>query len=315
MFVKVMQTFLLFLGMSLFLFVTFGFSFYIMLHGDNEARYENPFLALAMTSTLFVGQLEFADIPINDLYINQYVRLLAYAFFLLVFLVVMVLLNLLNGLAVSDVAKIEDEAEFRVNYNKLEVIMSVESFFLQSKSKKQNKRSFLRNMFSENFVLPEISFFAFFQMFDCCMERLNTSAGHVLICPNSNSFLEELNKKCQGAHCNITKGEKENSAKFVYTVQPNKEQSPFEYFCVNKLTKFIITETKKIIAEREIKKQETIKAEKKLDEKVDNLENKIDNLEKILQQDEKYLEKKIDSLENKIDMLEKIMKQLLSIKS
>ena len=70
MFFKVMNTFLLFLGMSLFLVVAFGFAFYIILHDDiNEGKYENPLLAIAMTSTLFVGQLEFGDIPINDLYI------------------------------------------------------------------------------------------------------------------------------------------------------------------------------------------------------------------------------------------------------
>ena len=275
MFFKVMNTFLLFLGMSLFLVVAFGFAFYIILHDDiNEGKYENPLLAIAMTSTLFVGQLEFADIPINDLYINEYVRLLAYAFFLLVFLVVMVLLNLLNGLAVSDVAKIEDEAEFRVHSNKLAVIMHIESIFLQSKDEQQKEHSFFGN----------ISFFGLFQMFECCKNRLNSSARHVLISPHANNFLEKLNKKCEGAYYRIPTDKEENMVKYEYTMQPNKEQTPLEFFCENRINRTIIIQTKKIIAEREIKKQKTIKDEKYLEKKVDILENKIDNLEKIMKQ-------------------------------
>ena len=280
MFFKVMNTFLLFLGMSLFLVVAFGFAFYIILHDDiNEGKYENPLLAIAMTSTLFVGQLEFADIPINDLYINEYVRLLAYAFFLLVFLVVMVLLNLLNGLAVSDVAKIEDEAEFRVHSNKLDVIMHIESIFLHSKDEQQKGHSFFGN-----FVLPNISFFGLFKMFECCKNRLNSSASHVLISPHANKFLEKLNKKCEGAYYRIPTDKEENMVKYEYTMQPNKEQTPLEFFSENRINRTIIIQTKKIIAEREIKKQKTIKDEKYLEKKVDILENKIDNLEKIMKQ-------------------------------
>ena len=285
MFFKVMHTFLLFLGMSLFLVVAFGFAFYIILHDDiNEGKYENPLLAIAMTSTLFVGQLEFADIPINDLYINQYVRLLAYAFFLLVFLVVMVLLNLLNGLAVSDVAKIEDEAEFRVFSNKLNVIMHIESIFLQSNDDQQKESSFFGNLTSANFVLPNISFFGLFQTFECCKNRLNSSARHVLISPHANKFLEKLNKKCESAYYRIPTDKEENMVKFEYTMQPNKEQNPLEFFCENRLNRTIIIQAKKIIAERDIKKQKTIKDEKYLEKKVDILENKIDNLEKIMKQ-------------------------------
>ena len=58
---------------------------------------------------MFVGELEFSDIPINH---ESYLAPLAYVYFLtFVFLIVVVLMNLLNGLAVSDTGIIREKAE------------------------------------------------------------------------------------------------------------------------------------------------------------------------------------------------------------
>merc|ERR1711976_434194 len=98
--------------------------FYIMLHKDTvkisnstnlEAKdaeeedglqtfFNNPFLTFLKTCTMFVGELEFSDIPIN---LESSLVPLSYFYFLLfVILIVVVLMNLLNGLAVSDIRKV-----------------------------------------------------------------------------------------------------------------------------------------------------------------------------------------------------------------
>ena len=71
--------------------------------GEDEMVFFNkPWTALVKTSTMFVGELEFSDIPI-DLNIGDtdqanHLAPLAYLFFLsFVFLIVVVLMNLLNG--------------------------------------------------------------------------------------------------------------------------------------------------------------------------------------------------------------------------
>jgi len=51
----------------------FGLGFYIMLHNDIVANgeaseyvfFDSPWLALVKTSTMFIGELEFSDIPVD----------------------------------------------------------------------------------------------------------------------------------------------------------------------------------------------------------------------------------------------------------
>ena len=99
MFYRVLKTFSTFLvWYSLFLFA-FGLGFYILLHEDNGgaerdyAFFDHLGLCLVKTFSMFIGELEFSDIPFNSPF--------SYIFFLtFVFLIVVVLMNLLNGLAV-----------------------------------------------------------------------------------------------------------------------------------------------------------------------------------------------------------------------
>ena len=78
--------------------------------GEEEyAFFNTTFLSVVKTLTMFVGELEFSDIPI-DLESSLYP--LNYLFFLsFVFLIVVVLMNLLNGLAVGDTREIQEQAE------------------------------------------------------------------------------------------------------------------------------------------------------------------------------------------------------------
>ena len=106
MFYRVLKTFSTFLvWYSLFLFA-FGLGFYILLHEDNGgaereyAFFDHLGLCLVKTFSMFIGELEFSDIPFNSPF--------SYIFFLtFVFLIVVVLMNLLNGLAVRSLKSVK----------------------------------------------------------------------------------------------------------------------------------------------------------------------------------------------------------------
>ena len=136
MFYKVLGTFCFFLLWYAFFIVAFGLAFYILLHkddgspiGEDDYIYFNkPWLALVKTSTMFVGELEFSDIPID---VDSQLGPLAYLFFLsFVFLIVVVLMNLLNGLAVSDTGIIQEKAEIVTYISRVDTISYTESVLL-----------------------------------------------------------------------------------------------------------------------------------------------------------------------------------------
>ena len=83
---------------------------------------------MVKTTTMFVGELEFSDTPIN---IDSDLAPVAYVFFLsFVFLIVVVLMNLLNGLAVSDTGLIREKAEIFSYRSQVETISTFESMLL-----------------------------------------------------------------------------------------------------------------------------------------------------------------------------------------
>jgi len=108
MFYKVLQTFFSFLlWYSLFL-MAFAFGFYIMLHkdipghivqDDDYIYFDGPWTSMVKTITMFVGELEFSDIPIDP---ESTISWFSFSFLVVfVFFIVVILMNLLNGLAVS----------------------------------------------------------------------------------------------------------------------------------------------------------------------------------------------------------------------
>merc|ERR550519_2814253 len=121
MFLRVLKTFLLFFTWYCLFIIAFGLGFFILLHKNYEADnqeevskeeykfFDEVWLSLVKTTTMLAGELEFSDIPIE---LNSHLAPLAYIFFLsFVFLIVIVLFNLLNGLAVSDTGLIREKAE------------------------------------------------------------------------------------------------------------------------------------------------------------------------------------------------------------
>ncbi|XP_040583942.1 transient receptor potential cation channel protein painless [Lepeophtheirus salmonis] len=126
MFRTVIGTFLTFLLWYSLIIVAFGIAFYLMMHsnGGENKFFESVSLSLLKTSTMFVGELEFSDIPFSN-------NALSYLIFVsFIFLIVVVLMNLLNGLAVSDTGLIREEAEVLGWLSRVELITYTESMLL-----------------------------------------------------------------------------------------------------------------------------------------------------------------------------------------
>ena len=124
MFFSVLTTFLTFLLWYSLFIIAFGLGFFILLHSDAEMKkeekpkfFDHIGLSLVKTFSMFVGELEFSEVPfqvsprscllVSDcfltiLYLITYMfPRFSYIFFLIfIFLMVVVLMNLLNGLAV-----------------------------------------------------------------------------------------------------------------------------------------------------------------------------------------------------------------------
>lgn len=125
MFYRVTASFLKFLFWYSSFVVAFGLGFYIIFHDDvnddknnkmstsqnddrEETRFDVPYVALMRTSVMFIGEIDFTELPIKGGNIS---KTLTYFFILcFIFLMVMVLMNLLNGMAVSDTGQILNEA-------------------------------------------------------------------------------------------------------------------------------------------------------------------------------------------------------------
>merc|ERR1719192_1225067 len=148
-----------------------------MLHNDNGLRqddglpaedqnhlFNRTWLSLVKTSAMFVGELEFSDIPINS---ATYNGMLAYVFFLsFIFLTTVVLMNLLNGLAVNDTRDIKQKAEIYSYISRVETISYMESVLLG------NPFNFLSNVPSYLSSLPSCSMLRQFYRSGVCSRLL-----------------------------------------------------------------------------------------------------------------------------------------------
>ena len=138
MFYKILETFVTFLLWYSFFLIAFSLGFYIMLHKDLPNRpppsdddykfFNNPWWSLVKTATMFVGEIEFSDIPIdleNGLWPLGYLFLLTF-----ILQIVVVLMSLLNGLAVSDTAVIREKAKIVTYIIRVETISCFEAVLL-----------------------------------------------------------------------------------------------------------------------------------------------------------------------------------------
>ena len=76
---------------------------------DRMDHFDKPWTSVFKTFTMFIGELEFSDLPIDS---SDSLAFFNFTFLILfVFITIVVLMNLLNGLAVSDVGELLAEAE------------------------------------------------------------------------------------------------------------------------------------------------------------------------------------------------------------
>ena len=95
---------------------------------DHYVYFDLPGLSLVKTITMFVGELEFSDLPIQPSAPLSWLSFLYLVVF--VFLIVVILMNLLNGLAVSDTGDIMRQAEIVSHVSRVEIISYTESLLL-----------------------------------------------------------------------------------------------------------------------------------------------------------------------------------------
>ena len=127
MYGKVASSFFKLLVCYCLFIIAFAVGFYISFHNDiGNSRlqidsltpyvfFESPFEAFIKTMAMFVGEVDFNNIPVGISYARRDGNIslvLGYVFLLtFIFMIIMVLMNLLNGLAVTDIAEIIRESE------------------------------------------------------------------------------------------------------------------------------------------------------------------------------------------------------------
>ena len=187
MYYKVMKRYIkIMVWYSLFI-IAFGLGFYIMLHNDTkyrsdedtaklnptatdstkgnkeddpkENKFRNPYHALMKSSIMFIGEIEYGNLPIHG---GDVSVAMSYFFLLMfIFLMVIVLVNLLNGLAVSDIIEIKEDSMIENQISLIDTIRLFELLYIGEKQKIDitddpcscNKNIFLR--FIYRFVIPK----------------------------------------------------------------------------------------------------------------------------------------------------------------
>jgi len=134
MFSKVSFNFAKFLTWFIAFIIAFGLCFFIIFHHPEGAKDEdgqeingyfvNPSKSLMKTIIIsLTGEIEFEDIEFS----SDISRLI---FLVYVFFIMLVLVNLLNGLAVSDIAEIQKQAEIMSHVSRVELMCHIESILL-----------------------------------------------------------------------------------------------------------------------------------------------------------------------------------------
>jgi transient receptor potential cation channel subfamily A protein 1 len=143
MFSRVSRNFLSFLTWYAFFIIAFGLCFFIIFHQPppspsddaavtttteeepTNAHFVDPATSLMKTIVMsLAGELEFESIEFSSTHVGRII------FVLYIFFIMLVLVNLLNGLAVSDISVIQREAEIVSCVSRVELISYIESVLL-----------------------------------------------------------------------------------------------------------------------------------------------------------------------------------------
>jgi len=259
MFLRVLKTFIFFLTWYCLFIIAFGLGFFILLHKDISETgstngtedseeyvfFNKAWLSLVKTTTMFVGELEFSDIPIN---LDSDLAPIAYIFFLsFVFLIVVVLMNLLNGLAVSDTGLIREKAEIFSYRSQVETISTFESMLLG------DPFDFLSNVPAMLSNLPSCSLLR--QLYrNKTLKRIFTTIGATEIL----LFYKFLPTKS-------------------ITIHPNQRENECTCLRVDEIGRSIVAAAKEIVIKQQ--KAEVTDEEESVAEKVNALQTQVDRLE------------------------------------
>ena len=150
MYQRVATSFLNILMVYSFFIISFAMGFYIMFHNDigkdkivgtdplsNYVFFETPYESLVKTVAMFIGEVDFNNIPIGLSYGRRDGNVsatLGYLYFLVFMLMVtLVLMNLLNGLAVTDITAIIEESETLHQISMINILEEFEDHALNTR--------------------------------------------------------------------------------------------------------------------------------------------------------------------------------------
>ncbi|KAJ8881728.1 hypothetical protein PR048_018214 [Dryococelus australis] len=131
---RVSFNFLRFLAWYSSLLLAFSLSFYILFRNSNSSKsgddgeenfFLNPGMSMLKTVVMMTGEFDASSLPFESLPVTSQLM-----FILFVFLIALVLLNLLNGLAVSDTQAIKNDAEIVSLVSRVQLIYHFESMML-----------------------------------------------------------------------------------------------------------------------------------------------------------------------------------------
>ncbi|CAL4082336.1 unnamed protein product [Meganyctiphanes norvegica] len=138
MFKKVSQNFIKFIVLFSCMILAFSFSFYLVFQFDEE--FMTIHQTILRTIIMTTGELEFTSLPFHGF--PNASRIL---FTLFVVFIILVLMNFITGLAVSDITIIQQEAEIYSYKTQVELICHLESVFLIGTLPIYNKLSFKKS--------------------------------------------------------------------------------------------------------------------------------------------------------------------------
>ncbi len=137
MFTTVLKTYTFILLSYMAFIMSFAYSFFLMFNGstvassataggtngtttdapERDENFKNIGLSLVKTIVMFIGEMDYTDL-IFDHWLGYFI------FVLFAFLLIIVLMNILNGLAVSDIHKIQEEVDTYYHISIIETLAS-----------------------------------------------------------------------------------------------------------------------------------------------------------------------------------------------
>jgi hypothetical protein len=131
LFVSVVQSYVYFLLWYLLLIISFAFGFHIILfkplaeESDKAQFFQHPFLSVVKTTTMMIGDLDVSDLVLPE---GNLQGTLSFVFLLIfVFMVVIILMNLLNALAVREIGEMEVCAETLSYVSRVKTVLFMET--------------------------------------------------------------------------------------------------------------------------------------------------------------------------------------------